>query len=104
MSGADVLREARDLISTPKRWTQGAFWRGWGTDRCYCIDGAVYKVRCDRKSQDDTASLALSLAARSRGYETASQLNDAPGTSYADVLGLLDEAAAIAESLNAVPS
>lgn len=104
---APLLRRARERIATPERWTQGSFASVDGypfganavkwESACLCVDGALLAVR--NSNTRNGASFCLSLAARSRGFETASKLNDAPTTMHEDVLALLDEAIALAESL-----
>lgn len=37
---ADTLREAKALIDTPEKWTQGR----WHSDGCYCMGGAVARA------------------------------------------------------------
>lgn len=106
-AAAVQLRAARERIATPERWVQGVFaavdGKRYGAPSindpraCLCVDGAVLSVRNNQPANG--AGLCLSLAARARGFETASKLNDAPETTHADVLALLDEAIALAESL-----
>lgn len=104
------LRRARERIATPERWTQGTFGKycpDTGEIDCECVNGALMEAAKEVGTgglMRSGASLCLSLAARARGFETASKLNDAPTTTHADVLALLDEAIALAESMLMVPS
>lgn len=109
---AFILRRARKRIATTERWTQGTFGKynfETGT-RCECVNGALIEAskglggECAGVLARSGASLVLSLAALARGFETASRFNDAPTTTHADVLALLDEAIALAVSLAEEPS
>lgn len=99
---ATILREAKRLLRKPQQWTQGDFatWTdGEEASMCYCANGALLAVTdgtCNLITSG--ASLHLSLAARARGFETASKFNDAPGRKHAEVLALFDEAIARAET------
>ena len=104
---ADILRRARERIASPKRWAQCTFARtsygeGWSVIRdptaCLCINGAL-ALETMNMATTGGASLSLSLVARSRGFETASKFNDAPGRTHAEILAFMDEAIALAESL-----
>lgn len=111
-AAAEQLRRARARIATPERWTQGTLVRLreapshpraiWCDGACLCVDGALLFALDGMRGGG--ASLCLSLAARARGFETASKMNDHPSTTHADVLALLDEAIALAESLAQEPS
>jgi hypothetical protein len=110
---ATLLRAARDRIATPERWTQGAIFRAsdgmslGGSPNgpsCMCVDGALYLSGNTAQRLGSGASLCLSMAARARGFETASKFNDAAGRTHGEVLALLDEAAALAESLAGAPT
>lgn len=105
----DFLRKARERIGVPQLWFKGVWsdngYGGiWFSDSCLCVDAALLSVVPEFGLLPAGASLCLTLAARARGFETASKLNDAPTTTHADVLALLDEAIALAESMLTVPS
>jgi hypothetical protein len=109
-AAAEQLRRARERIATPERWFKG-IWSAhgyagiWDSSECLCVDAAlIYASGKNDGPIAPGASLCLSLAARARGFETASKLNDDPRTTHADVLALLDEAIALAESLAKDPS
>ncbi len=85
---AEILRAARERIATPERWTQGAFSNtgtgsanpgAWRPDTCLCVNGALLAVAWAMPAETtgtllrSGASLCLSLAARARGFETASR-------------------------------
>ncbi len=91
-----VLREAKARIGRPELWLQGAFsYVGEEETGPCCADGALLLVtRGTMRMYESRASSYLSAAARARGFETASKLNDAPTTTHADVLALFDDAIA----------
>lgn len=104
-AAVDVLRRARAKIEDPKAWIRKRM-SAWIDDvQCYCADGALVAVTMNTKTlMESGASLFLSVAAKSYGFETASRLNDAAGTTHADVLALYDRAIAMAEADAGVPS
>lgn len=115
-----LLRAARERIARPERWTKGSFPKSpvsgrsmgsspasWSEDTCLCVDAAVMFERYRTNPLGNVccgAGLCLSLVARAHGFETASRFNDAAGTTHADVLALLDEASALAESMLLEPT
>lgn len=104
-----LLRAARERIATPERWTKGAFRRrAVFSDEvdCECVNGALLGAAGVGAFSliRSGASLCLSLAARARGFESASKFNDDRTTTHADVLELLDEAVALAESMLLEPT
>lgn len=115
-----LLRAARKRIARPERWTQGYFSKSpidgwpmgaspasWSEDTCLSVDAAVMFERYRANPLGNVgvgAGLCLSLAARARGFESASKFNDDPKVTHADVLELLDEAAALAESMLLEPT
>lgn len=113
-AAAEQLRRARVRIATPERWVQGTFAAINGhkigataiydARACLCVNGALLAVIAEgfKKAGGHVATgagLCLTMAAKTRGFETASKLNDHPTTTHADVLALLDEAIALAVSL-----
>jgi hypothetical protein len=111
---ADALRAARLRIENPARWAQGSFATVDGEragvlavgdpSACLCVNGALLSVGCLVAGFHPPGGLYLSIAAKALGYETASKLNDAPETTHADVLALLDLAIRLAEAAEEVPS
>lgn len=109
-----LLRAARRRIARPERWTKGSFrkWNVLGGGDCECVNGALIGaagggdggVVVALSLIRSGASLCLSLAARARGFESASRFNDDPKVTHADVLELLDEAAALAELMLLEPT
>ena len=109
-SVAQVLRDARNLIAAPERWTQGALAR----DRCgmpmapdspharrWCMVGAirVVIVEVDGDLFWDCVDAVDAVDAVSDvigGGTTA--WNDLPGRSHAEVLAAFDEAITAAEA------
>jgi len=85
---------ARKKIERPEDWGKGALWH----NGCYCADGALLEAAPTGDLLRSRASSYLSAAARSRGFETASRFNDAPGTTHADVLALFDDAIRLARA------
>jgi hypothetical protein len=105
MIALEILRAARELISTPDKWTQGE----WGTDANglfprdgepatrFCLWGA-----CRHATRQDGVRfhLAWQVLERMRpGGMGAITFNDAPTTTHADVLALLDRAIAEQEAV-----
>lgn len=104
-SALTVLREARELISDPKRWTQQVYAKD-GLDQprlgydsravCWCADGALQRVcpnelaepRAEARNQLERAA----LNSFSKGYVW---VNDTLG--HSDILKCFDAAIASAE-------
>jgi hypothetical protein len=109
MNVGDVLRIARGILSTPKRWTKGTNARNAGgkgcdataqTASCWCMHGAIIKAA---SGDPNGASLSI-LAAREVGrlagvHDTELyRFNDAPATTHADVVGVFTRALAVYET------
>lgn len=90
----EMLRAAKARIAKPAAWGKGCFRRYKPGDDslCFCADGALLAVSTIEGRLKSRASLFLTLAARARGFESVSKLNDAKGTGHADVLRLFDDA------------
>lgn len=101
MTTLEILKAARELISVPERWTQGAAARhkngnviGWNTANasCWCSTGAVMK--CGLHHADS----ALSLLAEVTSVGSVPYYNDTH--THAEVLAMFDRAISIAEAEN----
>jgi hypothetical protein len=114
MSGktpVQVLREARELIAMPERWTQGTWARKANGDGvlatnpeacCFCAGGALLKSSSrGRKENRDLFDAAVRLLIAPLNGETwmdIAQFNDRVAKSHDEVLALFDRAIALAES------
>jgi hypothetical protein len=111
---ATVLRRARERIAAPERWARGTFAISqeggdlgsspayWEPEDCLCVNAAILLAQHELFPSGSCATgagLCISLAAKSRGYDTAASFNDAASTTHVDVLALLDEATALALAL-----
>lgn len=95
-SALKVLVSARELLSDEKRWTKGNMARdAAGADVnprgkkavCWCVVGAVMKSPLGRLYQGDAIDRIYRVVGGSIGG-----FNDAPTTTHADVLRVLDAA------------
>lgn len=91
---ADVLRDAKEMISDPKDWTRRTY-RSFGGQRC-----AVGALRAATKRLDDptiawSAHALLIDVARSRGFTNVETMNDR--SSHAAVMAAFDQAIRSAE-------
>lgn len=103
-SALTVLREARELISDPKRWTQGAFARNASGCKtgilhadatCWCTAGALLKVSEGFKDEVGQANDFLDVAACQISSLGLVGVNDELG--HSAVLRMFDAAIASAE-------
>ena len=91
---ADVLRDAKDMVTDPKDWTRRTY-RSFGGQRC-----AVGALRAAAKKLDDptiawSAHALLIDVARSRGFTNVETMNDR--SSHAAVMAAFDQAIWAAE-------
>lgn len=112
MTPAEVLRAARERISTPERWTRDAFARdpeGWAIDPkheracAWCTLGAICSVLpgTDPDPGDGRGPLfdaARALLARAIGRELVAWWNDNPVRTHAEVLAAFDRAIELDEA------
>lgn len=103
MNTVDVLKAARDIISTPDKWTQRSYARAADNypvavgmkDACkFCALGAVLKVsERTYAGPDDFAPMAI-LEGVAHQYHDMSVVgyNDSPNTSHQDIMELYDRA------------
>ena len=107
MTTLEILRAARELISDPARWTQGAFARSfsgenlaYGNDpraTCWCAYGVLEKISGEKQfySAPGHTELNNSCFTESEKLFSVPAIND-NGT-HKDVLALYDRAIALAE-------
>jgi hypothetical protein len=104
---ADKLREARALIDTPEKWTQGANARDAAgrkvpayssRARCFCMTGAVIRVMAG--GFDAAVPVLGALRKGANGLEGGSPhlWNDAPERTHAEVLAAFDRAIEAAQA------
>ena len=108
MTAVEALRRAKELLSDPAKWTKGAMARGtWGVScgvafvgaDCFCANGALLSLyRGTGECTASGASLWLSAAAQKLGFENVTAMNDAAGTTHADIMALYDRAILLAEA------
>ncbi len=109
MTPAEILQAARDLLSDPKRWTQGIFARRENGSTCstfapeafsFCSRGALIKVRPDdavfQSYAEAYAFLEKCVPEVYVGTEPVAHWNDHPDTTHAEVLAVFDKAIALA--------
>ena len=108
MSVGDVLRIARGIISTPRRWTKGTNARnaaGKGVAAhtpaavCWCMHGAIIKAASGDPHGANLSILAAREVGRAAGVHDTElyRFNDAPATTHADVVGVFTRALAVYE-------
>jgi hypothetical protein len=87
------LLATRELLNTPKSWTQGAYARdkrgaSVGSHHpqaiSWCLSGATYKIGAPYITQDSIR--------RSIGPHGIAKFNDHPDRTHQDILNLLDKA------------
>ena len=95
----EVLIAAKELISTPERWTQNAFARGMdglqvpldtGAACQWCIAGAMIKV--SNLTERRIYGLASRVLAGETSCGVVTHYNDAPERTHAEVMELFDRA------------
>jgi hypothetical protein len=102
-----ILLDARAFLTDEKRWVKGAYsLGGLGDEMQCCLMGALIHRGYDPQQADDTANLkAKELLAKAVGprvsdaFAASSRIqifNDAPTTTHADVLAVLDAAIELA--------
>lgn len=105
VSAAQVLRDAKELISAPERWTKGAYardsaghpvWEMADEAVCWCATGAVCRATINDSTLAPEALEALNNT-KSSGRGVAGY-NDAAGTTHEDVMAWFDRAIAAAET------
>lgn len=100
MTPVVALRRAASLIFRPSAWTQGAWARGRSGEplpacdsiaRCFCAEGALYRVCAGDMAAFASALDALRTVIRVRNVK---RWNDWRHREHAEVVGALREAAA----------
>lgn len=107
---SEVLTRAKARIATPERWTKGTYARdesGEPADSysaravCWCMLGAVFADVIDGIAIEHAICLPHpiedALKAANGGEVRFAHFNDAPETTHADVLAVLDRAIAFAK-------
>ena len=95
MTTLEVLKKARDLISTPDKWTKGAVARdrhGFAVEPyaqmavCWCSVGALERA----VGANLNVYYAAFAVLRKQHDESVVSFNDDPNTTHQDVLDLFD--------------
>ena len=104
MTTAELLYEARAVIDTEDKWTQGALARNAGGQElvsvlspgavCYCAGGAI-AVAFGERYPDGSSPVWLALEAVISGVIPT--WNDKPERTHAEVLAAFDKAIEVAE-------
>lgn len=98
----EILIAAREKITTPERWCQGAHARDEGGQTVlakdpaacvWCIDGALWAVtRFTQTSARASASILLGEQIGAYSANSIHKWNDAPERTHAEVLAAFDRA------------
>ncbi len=103
MNTLEVLKLARDLISTPDKWIKDEFALDSDGDVvdeisenavCFCSYGAFNRVLLMYNVHTYDAKNVLTDIIKTQGYNSIVQWNDAPERTHADVLATFDMAIA----------
>lgn len=110
MNHIEILRAAKELLSDETKWTKEHFavdanghgtLEPWSEDSCqWCLWGATAKVNGGYPFETDEYVDAVVREISGGEFTAASQFNDHPDTTHADVLRVLD--LAIERASNAV--
>ena len=98
-----LLRDAKELISTPDRWVQGTSYIPMkaGVPGRHCMVGAICKAAKPEVNERDFGavySLASFFLERSTETPHISVWNDTPGRTHAEVMAAFDKAIEIAQT------
>lgn len=100
MTTLEILKAARELLSTPARWTKLAYARDAGGAAvmpsnanavCWCIEGSIVKCSGDW-SMEWARPIECDVAA------DVASFNDRESTTHADILAAFDRAIAKLEA------
>jgi hypothetical protein len=103
MKPSEVLKAAREKISTPEKWTKGKFARNsLGLEvpfldqaaTCWCLVGAL-SVFTHGNYLETRTYVARAIGS---GVDSLSEWNDEPTRSYLEIIDALTRAAQLAES------
>jgi len=106
MTPKSILKDMRNLLEAPERWTQGEYARDEKGDYicsrssravCWCLMGAVSKVTGSEKAPDESVAVyetynLLDSLANKHGEASTADWNDSKGRTHSEVLAFLDEA------------
>ena len=103
-----LLEQTRAKIEDPAHWVKGDYAKNaegsvvtpYDSDACcWCLDGALRAVAIPQPRYPLVATdLLLRQASQARGFASHLCFNDAPQTTHADVLQLLDDAILVAST------
>ena len=106
MTTLQILKAARELLSTPERWTKGWSARDAAGNRlattdpdavCWCAGGAVERITGGSTQSGGKAEIVLAIVLPDKAI-CLGLWNDAPSTTHADILALYDRAIALEEA------
>lgn len=101
MTPLEILYAMRNLLSTPERWTKGAFARNEDGRsirishphcRAFSLEGSMYRVQWITKAPVLVAHETLKHQIHRGKLISLANFNDARGTTYSAVLDTLDGA------------
>lgn len=101
MKPSDALRAAREKISTPEKWTQGAYARDAGGNAvraaaddavCWCALGAIVSLNIFPADREEAAGALYKVVPE------VSVFNDKPGRTHAEVMAVFAKAIERAEA------
>lgn len=82
----DFLMETKKLIDSPEKWIKGAYKK----NGCYCIIGAIHEViGYSEETFEEAYNMVMDVVV-SKGFSCVPNFNDAPETTHADVMNVLD--------------
>lgn len=103
-SPADILRAARELISTPEKWTQEWYsrdesgeWVSLSTASCFCAVGALARASGLDDASDFEDRTLSKFFERAIGASSIVNWNDDKDRTHAEILAGFDRAIALAE-------
>ena len=103
MTPAEHLRQVKELLTDPSKWTKGAFARSEDGHMRMLSDPDVFSRCASAALRADNRgpyldSRSFLLDALPYGQESIVTFNDAPGTRHKDIMNWFDRAIALAEA------
>lgn len=96
---ADTLRKAKALISDPVNWNKdGHYFKGGDrSSNCMCFYGALGTAKGIDAGEVHSNDVVIWLLCEELFDMTATDYNDHPDTTHADIMALFDRAIELAE-------
>jgi hypothetical protein len=110
MSSADILKAAKQLISTPDKWTKGVYARNVAGDEVkadpmngrftdavsWCAVGSIREV-CGKEMASFDGPIRCLFEATDEGWIGPTVYNDTSDRTHEEIMALFDQAIEIAE-------